>query len=115
MVSSVLSPDLAISDRLAAPVLSREDGRTVVWLDGEHDVSTLLVLTDTLAGAISADDADLVVDLSEVTFIGAASFDELIRGRAILRQQSRTLTLRSPSRCARRLLDACGFSDLIEP
>jgi anti-anti-sigma factor len=108
MVSTVLSS-------VAAAVLSRDGDRTVVWLDGEHDVSTVFFLTDALASAIAADDADLVVDLSGVTFMAAATIDELIRGREILRRNSRSLTLRSPSRCARRLLDACGFSHLIEP
>ena len=54
---------------------------TVVCLDGEHDIATLPFLTDTLATAISADDTDVVIDLSGVTFISAATIDELIRGR----------------------------------
>lgn len=98
----------------AAAVVSRHEGRTVVWLAGEHDVSTLGCLTDALSDAIAADEADLVVDLSGVTFMGAATIDALIRARAVLRRQSRNLTLRSPSRCARRVVETCGFFHLIE-
>jgi anti-anti-sigma factor len=115
MVSSVFSSDVAARNRNSTPLVSRDGDRTVVWLDGEHDIATVFVLTDTLARAISVDDADLIVDLSGVTFIGSATIDELIRGRNILRRQSRSLTLRSPSRCARRILDVCGLTDLIEP
>jgi anti-anti-sigma factor len=107
MAAMVLSVSLAD--------VSRDDGRTVIWLDGEHDICTAPTLSDALAKAISADDADLVVDLSEVTFIGAATIGELVRGRNRLRDQSRTLTLRSPPRFARRLLDLCGLADIVEP
>lgn len=103
MVASVSSPPLAIRNR------------TVVRLDGEHDIATLPLLTDTLTRAISADDTDLVVDLSAVTFLSAATIDELVRGRNTLHLQARNLTLRSPSRCASRLLDLCGLTGLVEP
>jgi anti-anti-sigma factor len=102
MVAPALSPGLALRNR------------TVVRLDGEHDIATLPFLTDTLAKAICADNTDLVVDLSQVTFLSAATIDEFVRGRNTLRHQSRDLTLRSPSRFASRLLDVCGLTDLVE-
>jgi anti-anti-sigma factor len=89
--------------------------RTVVWLGGEHDVSTVDALSETLAGAIAIDDCDLVVDLSEVQFMGAATIGVLIWARELLQSRSRSLVLRSPSRCARRILDLCGQGDLLEP
>ena len=113
MVSSRVSPDLDARDCDSVPLVSRDGGRTVVWLDGEHDIATLVVLTDTLSRVISADDSDLIVDLSGVTFMSAATIDELLRVRKILLSQSRDLTLRSPSRCARRLLDLCGLAGFV--
>jgi anti-anti-sigma factor len=89
--------------------------RTVVWLRGEHDVSTVDALSETLAGAMALDDCDLVVDLSEVQFMGAATIGVLVRARELLQSRSRSLVLRSPSRCARRILDLCGQGDLLEP
>jgi anti-anti-sigma factor len=89
--------------------------RTVVWLQGEHDASTVAALSDTLAGAMAIEDCDLVVDLSEVQFMGAATVGVLIRTQVLLRSRSRSLVLRSPSRCARRILDLCGQGDLLEP
>jgi anti-anti-sigma factor len=97
-------------DTMVSTVLSRGAAeRAIVWLDGEHDIATVAVLADTLAKAISADDGDLIVDLSGVTFLSTATIDELIRVRNSLLGQNRNLTLRSPSRFARRILDLCGL------
>ena len=86
----------------------------VISVVGEHDISTLPLLNGTLARAISADGAKVVVDLSAVTFLDASTIGALIRARNTLRHQSRILTLRSPSRCAGRLLDLCGMTGLVE-
>jgi anti-anti-sigma factor len=92
----------------------RDADRAVVWIHGEHDVSTVAALSATLARAIAVDDADLVVDLSGVQFMGAATVGVIIRARDFLGLRSRSLTLRSPSTCAARLLDMCGLADLVE-
>ena len=99
MVSTVATWDAGARDR----------EQTVVWLDGEEDIATVAVLANRLAQAVSANDADLVVDLSGVTFLSTATIEELILVRNFLLSQNRNLTLRSPSRCARRLLDVCGL------
>jgi anti-anti-sigma factor len=86
-----------------------------VWLRGEHDVSTVPALSETLARALTLDDADVVVDLSEVQFMGAATVGVIIRARDFLRLRSRSLVLRSPSECVRRMLEVCGHADLLDP
>jgi anti-anti-sigma factor len=93
----------------------RNPDRSVVWLGGEHDVSTVAALSETLARAIALDDGDVVVDLSEVQFMGAATVGVIIRAREFLRLRSRFLVLRSPSECVRRILDVCGHADLLDP
>ena len=110
MVSTVLSGNVAARDWDSAPLVLRDGERAVVWLDGEQDIATVGVLADTLASVVCADDADLIVDLSGVTFMSTATIDELILSRNLLLGQSRTLTLRSPSKCARRVLDLCGLA-----
>jgi hypothetical protein len=67
-----------------------------------------------MAQAVALDDADVVVDLSDVQFMGAATVGVIIRARELLRLQSRSLALRSPSKCARRILDVCGHADLLD-
>ena len=83
----------------------------VVWLDGEEDIATVAVLADRLATAVSAGDGDLIVDLSGLTFLSTATIEELIRVRNLLWRQHRSMSLRSPSPFARRVLDLCGVSD----
>jgi anti-anti-sigma factor len=99
-----------------APILvEREANRTVVSLCGEHDIATLAELSEAMARGIALDHADVVVDLSGVEFMGAATVTVIVRARDFLRTHSRGLTVRSPSRCAQRLLDVCGLSGLVEP
>jgi anti-anti-sigma factor len=96
-------------------VVERQANRTVVSLCGEHDIGTLAELSEAMARGIAFDDADVVVDLSGVEFMGAATVTVILRARDFLRMHSRGLTVRSPSRCAQRLLDVCGLSGLVEP
>jgi hypothetical protein len=67
-----------------------------------------------LAGAIARDNADVVVDMSDVQFMGAATVGVLIRARELLRTRSRSLVVRSPSWCARRVLELCGDTGLLD-
>jgi anti-anti-sigma factor len=99
-----------------APVarLSGEGGRTVVWLSGDYDIATLTALAERLATAIGLDGADVVVDLSEVQFIDAATIGLLIRARDFLRSRSRHLRLRNPLRPVRRILDVCDLTGMID-
>jgi anti-anti-sigma factor len=99
---------VTMSFRGLATFAGRDVDRTVVWLQGEHDVSTTVALAGTLARAVALDDADLVIDLSEVQFMSAATVGIIVRTHGLLAQQSRSLTLRAPSRCARRVLELCG-------
>jgi anti-sigma B factor antagonist len=88
---------------------------TVVSLRGELDAAALNALAATFDDAIARDSSDVVVDLAEVDFIGAAWIGTLVHTRAVLRAQDRELTVRSPSHVVNRLFDLCGLSYLIEP
>lgn len=84
-------------------------------LRGELDAAALNSLVATFDDAIAHDDSDVVVDLADVQFIGAAWIGTLVRSRAALNSQHREMTVRSPSRVVYRLFDLCGLSYLIEP
>jgi anti-anti-sigma factor len=111
--SELLSVTISRRRRLA--FARRDAARTVVWLRGEHDHSTVAALAETMARAMALDDSDLVVDLSEVTFMDAATVGVIVRARELLRLRSRSLALRAPSTSARRILDLCGGTDLLDP
>ena len=95
---------------------TQHDARgTVVWLRGKHDSSTVAAVSATLAKAISLGHPDLVVDLSGVHYLGAATVSLIIQNVEYLRLRSRSLTLRNPTTCSRRVLAVCDLSDLIDP
>jgi anti-sigma B factor antagonist len=85
----------------------------VVWLRGEHEITTTAALSETLARAM-AGDADVVVDLSDVQFLDAATIGVLVRARNLLLPRSRSLSLRAPAEGPRRVLAVCGLARLIE-
>jgi anti-anti-sigma factor len=114
MVAAVSSSNMALQQPCVRARVSRDGYRTVVWLYGEHDIATMFDLADTLAKAICADDANLIIDLSGVTFIDVATIHVVRRACDVLAEQSRSVTLRSPSRQAKRVLDLCGFTGLVE-
>ncbi len=87
----------------------------VVWVRGAQDASTAVALCMTVARAIAFDDTDLVIDLSEVTFMDTATVAVMIRAEAFLQDRSRSLTLRSPSAQAWRVLRVGGLADLVVP
>jgi anti-anti-sigma factor len=88
---------------------------TVVWLQGEYDISTLTSLSQTIARAVALDVDHFVIDLSGVQFLDAATIGVIIRARNDLQLQCRSLTLRAPSRFARRVLELCGLTELLDP
>ena len=102
--------------RLRAPPRGAGTGLdpTIASLRGDQDLSTVPALCETLAGAIAAGGADLILDLSAVDFLDASTVRVIVATREFLRGRSRSLVLRSPSSCAQRVLDLCGLSGLVE-
>jgi len=93
-----------------------DGGRTiVVQLRGDHDASTVPIVAAALASAVACEKANLVVDLSGVQFINAATVRVITAAGDFLVAQSRTFSLRAPNRSAQRILDICGLRGLCEP
>ena len=86
----------------------------LVVLSGEQDRSTVAELSMTLARVISVDHSAVVVDMSAVQFVDAAVIRVIARAELFLRRRSRTLAIRSPSKCVEELLGLCGQERLIE-
>jgi anti-anti-sigma factor len=86
-----------------------------VPLCGELDLAATGELSKTLANAIAAFHADLVLDLSGVQFMDASAVGVIVRAQGFLHPRSRSLSVRAPSRCAQLVLDLCGLADLIDP
>lgn len=89
-------------------------GQTTICLSGEHDAFNADAFSVALARAMATSEADVVVELRDVEFMAVATVGVILRARAVLRLQSRSVVLRSPSPCAERVLTLCGAADLIE-
>ena len=102
------------SFRVSLPGAGCETRPTVVWLQGEQDIATDGELRRVLACGM-ANDAAIVVDLSDVELMSASTLGVIVKGRALLREQSRSLTVRYPSAFVRRIIGICGLEDLLGP
>lgn len=106
------SAPIAIARRDSTP-RGADAEYTVVWVGGEHDIATEVSLVVAIARAAQRDDADLLVDLSEVTFMDASTIGALVGSRNRLRNHSQSLQLRAPSQPALRVLQMCELAHLI--
>ena len=100
---------------VARPGSPRGDPRsTVVWVRGEHDIATRTALVVGIARAARRDDRPLLVDLSGVTFMDASTIGAIVGSLNRERQRGQTLELRTPSPRARRVLELCGLTHLVQ-
>jgi anti-anti-sigma factor len=95
-------------------VLRAEAARTVVALRGEADRSTTAILSDALSRMVASRAGDVVIDLGQLEFVDTATVRVIATAHDLLGGQGRTLTVRSPSRLAIRVLDLFGLAELIE-
>jgi anti-anti-sigma factor len=87
--------------------------RSVVWLSGEHDLTTQRVVTAALACAAAAE-VDVVVDLTDVSFMDASILGVMVDSHRLLADRGNRLTFRGAQGVARRVIEVCGLADLIE-
>jgi anti-sigma B factor antagonist len=90
------------------------DGCTVVTLAGELDASSAPMLSGALDAVITAGRSLVIVDLSDVTFLGAAGLGVFVKARNELRAKRHELILRSASPMARRILGACQLLSMVD-
>ena len=89
---------------MTTTVVSNPPSATVV-LDGEIDIATAPAIRRFLMAAINGGNVHLAVDMSGVTFIGAAGIGVLVAAANRARQAGGGLSLLAPSPQVRRLLD----------
>lgn len=88
---------------------------SVVWLQGEHDIATKDVLVATLAQAIALNERAVVIDLSGIDFISAATVGAIVDAERLLAGRGRSLLVRAPPPFVRRIFAVLGLSDLFGP
>jgi anti-anti-sigma factor len=95
------------------PVAHTEGTMTIVAIRGAADISTRRVLCDVLCQVIASGNGDVAIDLAQATSVDTAIARALATAQQLLDRQDRTLTLRSPSRLATRVLDVFGLTDIV--
>ena len=93
-------------------VVSDPSSVTVV-LDGEIDIATAPAIRRLLMAATSGGDIHLAVDMSGVTFIGAAGIGVLVAAANRAREAGGSLSLLAPSPQVRWLLDVCHLDGIL--
>ena len=86
----------------------------VVHVAGEFDIGTLPILKQALSRARHAD-ADVLLDLSEVTFADASSLGVLMDARSALAERGHTIRIVHPARVVSRLLAITGLTPVLMP
>jgi anti-anti-sigma factor len=84
------------------------DGRDVLHVSGEIDLQVADELRGAGLAAVSAD--GVAIDLSEVTFIDSSGLAALIEINNVTQSAGQRLTLVSPSRTVRRILELTGLT-----
>jgi anti-anti-sigma factor len=87
---------------------------TVVWLTGEHDLSTVEELAATIAAAADTGRPGLILDLSHVEFMDSSTIAQILVAPTSLGAEGRTVRVRDPSPLARYLLEICGLTELVD-
>jgi anti-anti-sigma factor len=87
--------------------------RVVVEVTGELDILTAAVFAGVLNALVDDEHRDLVVDMSGVTFIGAAGLGVFARVVSRLSEIGGAITVRSAPERVRRVFDIAGMSDLV--
>jgi anti-sigma B factor antagonist len=86
---------------------------TTVVLDGEIDIVTAPAIRRFLMAAISGGNVHLAVDMSGVTFIGAAGIGVLVAAANRAREAGGGLSLLAPSQQVQRLLEVLHLDAIL--
>jgi anti-sigma B factor antagonist len=84
-----------------------------VVLDGEIDIVTAPAIRRSLMAAIGGGDVHVAVDMSGVTFLGAAGIGVLVAAASRARDAGGSLSLLAPSPRVRWLLDVLHLDTIL--
>ena len=106
MTNATNAPHAALTKQEFAAVVGIEGGRRVVRVFGDLDLDGCEALIRTCAGGEPM--LDVVVDLSELTFMDCAGYGAVVQARAAVIEHGCTLTLANGAGEPARLLALIG-------
>ena len=92
---------------------SRTNGQAVVRVQGEIDLYTAPQLWETLDAAIAGTPHELVIDLSDVTFLDSSGLAVLVRAHKRLRPIAGSVVIRGAAEQVRMTLDVTKLTSLL--
>ena len=84
-----------------------------VAVRGEVDISAVDVLDVALESAIRESSGAFVVDLTEVSFLDSSGLATIMRARALLEREDRSLAVVCPPGAARRIFELTNMQELL--
>ena len=91
----------------------RSNGQAVVRVHGEVDVYTAPQLWETLDAAIAGTPHELVIDLSDVTFLDSSGLAVLVRAHKRLRPIAGTVVIRGAAEQVYMTLDVTKLTSVL--
>jgi anti-sigma B factor antagonist len=92
-------------------LLLADSGEAVVEISGEIDVDSATAIGPVLDEALRQSDAEVVIDLTRVTFMDSSGIGMLISAKERADEAGVEIVLRSPSQPVRRVLELGGVAD----
>ena len=92
---------------------SRSNGQAVVRVQGEIDLYTAPQLWETLDAAIAGTPHELVIDLSDVTFLDSSGLAVLVRAHKRLRPIAGTVVIRGAAEQVYMTLDVTKLTSVL--
>jgi anti-sigma B factor antagonist len=93
--------------------LRRDSSRSVPWLSGELDIATAATVREGLASACRDASAEVIVDLSHVSFFDAVTVRLFAQANDQLNKTGGRLTLLGLSPLQEKVLRICGLDHLL--
>lgn len=103
-------PCVTVSLLFGASIAETLAGFTTVWMHGEHNLTTARKLSEAIRRASDLDEADVMIDFSDVTSIDLTAIEVIVNSTATLQRKSLSLSCRHPSACTRQLVNASGYA-----
>jgi len=100
--------------RFRVAVLQHDQAIVVAQVAGEIDMLTGPALQSHFDTALAARPTRLIVDLSQVSFMGATALTVLINVKTVATHRGTTVKLRGVSRAAARVLQVAGLTHLFD-
>ncbi|HTF47104.1 MAG TPA: STAS domain-containing protein [Pseudonocardia sp.] len=109
-----MDPSLPEQDQIWLSATQPAEELSVVHVGGELDMLTAPMLTDFLARALASRPRNLIIDITEVTFLGSSGLRALLDGQHLAGEATRVALAVTPRSAALRSLEVSRLLELFK-